>query len=925
MRTSRDLNWPKKIGERFLQRSLFFAFFGIPASVMLSIYLETASSWVFFATIFAPMIVSQMFYGQGKPFPDYNIERFKIWLRKTLRADRFNVDVDYWEGTTMKKIENGIMYGFGNTETYGYKILVDPSQRREAFYQAFFQSILKFVDHGVIIKDAVTSVPFESDYIKTHRPTLITKGICDQSRYLFVTFEETCSKSTKQEILEKLSLGTRRMNDRELVAYMEAVAAPESPASGRPEPTYQVSQRLDGRHIRMYPVDKVQGAISLCSLPSFVDEEYNLILASALNRHSVITTTFKKREGVAESFRTLVDTFFKVAQVTRKKTAEEKLAAEEELDRENRGDKAKLFMYQSILMYDSPEGLQKRFLELQNVRTRLQLSDEKTPIYMADEGFIEQSFKVAMPSPWAYLPQRLQAIKSFEEASYYLPIESKIEGRFSPLMFRTIRNTLRYIDIQDTSDAIMTLIVGGAGTGKSTLLGGLSDAIDYLETIGIATGKVTIDIGTSSGFQEDDENVLSFNLANKDENGDIAPYPVHPLHCALDPQKSEYTVKEKTLARDQLVRLLGLRTSKSIAQGIIMDALDQMVKYRSEYRLSTFRDYFLPLFRGALESSNLTNEVKMEWENSIAMLNKFCASSKVIFGPWPQGVTPPVEYKAGEFSKIFDPELTKYQSLGDFKRLYFNMSLAEETITDLATAHMNFAFLIGYSVCLKYDSESGNYHLFHFYVEEFQKARKYVDPTEFLELKNQLRKNGHLIYVVSQAFEHFILKGLEEKEQQEIFKYIRDIFFGNISFEDDKHVLKTLLTTDKDDFLSEKFEEVKSTISNLQQVYSRRKAAALSDEKSPYIEEALSTYNIGYISPTREVDTLHVDYEPISLWKRTTHGAGRELRNKVMSELGLSRNEAARELLKIYKSVPTSKLSDEEITKTIERIRGGLK
>lgn len=426
MRTSRDINQPKKIGERFLQRSLFFAILGVPASIMISIYLETSSVWVFFLSIFFPMMLSQFAYGSGKPFPDYNIERLKIWLRRKLRADQFNVDVDYWKGASMKSIQDGVIYGFGNTETHGYKVIVDPSQPRDTFYQSFYQGLLKLVEHGITVKDAVISIPYENDYIKGHRPSLISKGVCQQSRYLFVTFEDTCNPTHKKNLLENLSLGTKRLSSKEISAYMEIIAAPESPASGRNIPTYQVSQRLNGKHIRMYPINKVQGAISLCALPSRTDQNYNLILATALNKHSVITTTFKKREGFTEAFKGLVDGFFKLSRAARKKTREEELAAEEELDRDNKGDKAKLHMYQSILMYDTPEGLHERINHLQNIRIKLQLGEDNTPVYMADEGFIEQSFRAALPSPWAYLPQRLQAIKSYEEASYYLPIDSPI-------------------------------------------------------------------------------------------------------------------------------------------------------------------------------------------------------------------------------------------------------------------------------------------------------------------------------------------------------------------------------------------------------------------------------------------------------------------------------------------------------------------
>lgn len=903
MRSSRLSNYPKPfLGVKALRaRSVILAGGGVAFGVIPQMIFQTSSTAWLVASMFGPLVLSELAFGGGKPFPDYNLERIKVGLRKMLRANVFRSDIKERAGTMFSfKPDKNILESPGGAQIYGY-VLIPDSENQAEFYQSFYADLLQTLPYGVIIKDAVFSKPYTNEYLKNYRPALLEKGICEQKRYLFVTIEPTCDPNDKRILLEKLSIGTRRLKAKEIAAYMEFVAAPQSPPSGRDTPHYQVSQVIDGRHIRLYPEEKYQAAISLCALPARVNETYNEILATALTGHTVITTTFKLREGLRDAFKKMILGIIRTSKMDVEQSSEEKKTREEEKNQLARGDAIELHMYQSILTYDTTEALMEKTLKLQNIRTYLGLSEQYAPLYMADTGFVEKSFEAAMPFSWSYLPQRLQDVNSRREASYYLPIPAEdVSATFSPIVFRTTRNTPYYIDNQTISDRVLIIIAGDTGTGKSTLVAEYTRAQFYLESIGVDTGFVSIDVGGSNSWLKEEEGVLIFDLDEVDENGEVMPFPIHPLHCTLDPTKAHHTSDEKAIAVMQLVKLMGLQSYQAIAETVVLQALEKTLAHSKVYRLSTFKHYFEEFFLAKKKENFFTKEVTLEWENALATLGKFS--------------------KGGIYGHIFDPEEPIYQSLGDFHKLYFNAGLKMERIKDLMKAFFELAYMVGYSVCLKSDSESGQYRLFNFIVDEFQKQARFIDPREILDLKNQARKNGFLPIITVQSLKHLILNDLPKDQQGEIYEGIREVYFGNIDFSTDRAKLATMLGIEDDPSqpVKGKLKECADTVAFNQRIITERKSALASPEKTPIIVEKANTYSIGYISQIRSVHSFYVDLESGWLWYITTHAAARELRLAVMRYFGITKKEAARLLnLKFGKNIPTKKLTQAELKEAL--------
>ena len=908
MRSSRGINVPRKIGARFLRRSFFLLFMCLPLAIIPQIILKVQSVEFFLIAACLPVFLSQLAYGRGEPFPDAALERFKIWLRSLMfNAQNKRMDVRQHSGGDFKVInrEGGdVMIGPGEVEIYAFRVMPQAANDTAKFYQSFFQEILEALQPGCMIKDALLAVEYETEYLRKFRPSLLDKGICEQRRYLFAIFQPNVPGTSKSLMLEKLSSSTRALSPSEVAAYMEMLAAPESPVSGHRTPQYAVSQSMNGRHIKMYPGAKVQAAVSLATLPAFVSKDYNLILAPSIARGTVITTTFKTREGVREIFRKSMNGFFRSAKLDGMSRTE-KEEAEDQADLSEKNDKVELHLYQSLLMYDSPERLHRRVLNLQNVRTLQGLSDAKTPVYRGDEGFIEESFRAALPSAWAYLPQRLHDVNSRTEASYYVPIEAAAQPWTSPLVLRTIRNTPFYVDFQSISDKVLVVIDGDTGTGKSTLITLYNKALLYLEEhVDIGVGFVSIDVGGSNSWVRDEEGVLSFDLAEEDEDGEPVPCPIHPLHCVLDPDKSKHSAEEFGLAKQYLGKLMKFKTHENIAREAIENALKAMISSNTEYRLSTFLACFEKEFERFKAEEKISEAMRFEWIEAVSILKNYC--------------------KGGIYGKIYDPETTKKRNLDGVTRLYFNIDLKHDRIKDLVSFHLQLGYLIGYSLCLKYSSTSGQYRLIHFYADEFKKQSEYIDAEEILELKNQSRKNGFLPIVCVQSLKHLLMDKLDVDKRREIYEGIRELWVGQVDFNEDMSKLATILGVEeppKGGRLTGKLLQLKEAIDFNVAVYEQRKKVERIPDPTEIEREAAKQYTICYIGPTRDIVNLFVDIETSWLWGVTTHAAAREVRGLVMKEFALTKREAAHILTKALPKIPSTKLSNHELQTLLEQIR----
>jgi energy-coupling factor transporter ATP-binding protein EcfA2 len=855
-----------------------------------------------------PVILSQLAYGRGEPFPDAALERFKIWLRKIMfNSQNRKCDVmEHQGGSFTLKVRQGseVVIGAGEVEVYAFRPMPEAATDPVEFYQSFFQEILGSLQHGCMIKDAIIATDYETDYLRKFRPSLLDKGICEQQRIIFVIFEPTVSDTTKSNILEKFALNSRQLQAEDVAAYMERLAAPESPLSGKKTPQYAVSQVMNGKQIRMYPGKKVQGAMSLTTLPATVEPDYNLILAPSIARGTVITTTFRPREGLREMFRKALNGFFRTAGLD-KVSRTEKEEAEDQADLEDRNDKVELHLYQSLLMYDTPESLHRRMLSLQNVRTLQSLPDALTPMYRADEGFIEESFRAALPSAWAYLPQRLHDVNSRTEASRYLPIEAPLQRWTSPLVLRTIRNTPYYIDIQSISDKVLVVIVGDTGTGKSTLLALNNKALLHLEEQnGIGVGFISIDVGGTNSWVKDESGVLSFDLAEEDSEGEPVPCPVYPLHCVLDPDKKKHNAEELGLAKQYLGKLMKFKTHVAIAQEAIEAAILKMTAENTEYRLSTFLACFESEFDRYMADGKVSEAMRFEWIEAISIMRNYC--------------------KGGVYGKIYDPETTPRRNLDGVTRLYFNIDLKHDRIKDLSSFHLQLGYLIGYSLCLRYSSTSGQYRLMHFYVDEFKKQSEYIDSEEILELKNQSRKNGFIPFVCIQSLKHLLMERLDPEKRKEIFEGIRELWVGQVDFNEDRSKWATILGYEEFERGSRptgKLLHLKRSIDFNTKIYEQRKKVEKIPDPTDIEREAAKQYTICYISQTREIVNLFVDVETVFAWEFTTHAAAREIRALVMKELQITKREAARILTRLHPRLPTAKLSYGEQEKLLESVR----
>lgn len=909
MRSSRGANVPKTfLGSKFLRRSFFLGFVALPAAALPQIILKRPSPFFLFALPMGVMLLSQLSYGGGAPFPDAALERFKIRLRRFMfNSQNKRMDVKDHIGGDFKvgrDARREYAVGVGEVQTYGFKVMPRSGEDVIDFYQSFFQQLLSTLDHGVLIKDALMGLRYETEYLRKERPTLIEKGVCEHFRCLFVSFQPTVSEAKKTMILEKLASDARPIKAKEIAKYMELIAAPESPPTGHSTPSYQVSQVLNGRNIKMYPGAKIQGAASLATLPADVQRNYNLILAPVIAPGTIITTTFKLREGLRNNFRNILKGFLKTSKLSQQ-SEEEVSEAKDAANQESRGDAIDLYMYQSILMYDSPERLQRRILDLQNVRTFQSLAEEAAPVYMGDEGFIEESFRAALPSAWAYLPQRLQDVNSRREASYYLPIEATTSKKPSPLVLRTIRNTPFYVDIESISDKVLIVIDGDTGTGKSTLITLYNKALLWLEeNKGIGTGFVSIDIGGTNAWVKDEDGVLAFDLGDTDEMGQPKPWPIHPLHCVLNPDKESYTVEELGLAKQYLAKVMKFKTHTGIAQKAISAALEDMISNHDEYRLSTFVACFQKQFELFKADNSISESMRFEWIEAIMLLENFA--------------------KGGVYGHIYDPENTAQRNLNGIYRVYFNVNLGQERIKDLTGFHLQLGYLIGYSLCLRYSSDSGQYRLFHFYADEFKKQAEYIDAEEILELKNQSRKNGFLPIVGVQSLKHLLMDKLDPEKRKEIYEGIRELWIGNVDFNEDRGKLATILNVEdppRGSKLTGPLAQLRDAIDFNLKVIQQRKSAEQIPDPSEIEREVAKQYTICYISPTREITNLFVDIETNWLWEVTSHAAAKEVRALVMKEFGLKKRAAALILTKILPHVPSSKLSYEELDRVIDRIR----
>ena len=237
MRSSRGLNVPRKIGARFLRRSFFLFFACLPVALIPQIVLKVQSVSFFLITACMPVILSQLAYGRGEPFPDAALERFKIWLRKIMfNSQNRKFDVSEHQGgsfTLQDRQGSEVVIGPGEVEIYAFRPMPEAATDPVEFYQSFFQEILGSLQHGCMIKDAIIATDYETDYLRKVRPSLLDKGICEQQRIVFVIFEPTVSDTTKSNILEKFALNSRQLQAEDVAAYMERLAAPESPLSGK--------------------------------------------------------------------------------------------------------------------------------------------------------------------------------------------------------------------------------------------------------------------------------------------------------------------------------------------------------------------------------------------------------------------------------------------------------------------------------------------------------------------------------------------------------------------------------------------------------------------------------------------------------------------------------------------------------------------
>ncbi len=870
--------------------------------------MKTQSVTFFLVVACLPVLLSQLAYGDGEPFPDAALERFKIWLRRIMfNSQNRRLDVFEHEGGAFKietRDEKEMMIAPGEAEIYGLRPLPQAADNPVSFYHSLFQEALQTLKHGCMIKDALIAVDYETEYLRLYRPALLEKGICELQRYIFVVFEPSVAADTKENVLNKLSTSTRPLLPFEVSAYMEKVAAPDSPVSGHKTPQYAVSQSMNGRHIKMYPGSKVQGAISLTTLPPSIDENYNLILAPTIARGTVITTTFKYREGWRDVFRRSMSSVFGISKVG-KKSRVEKAEEKDQEDLEDLNDKVELQLYQSLLMYDTPERLDRRMKNLQNARTLQGLSDDKAPVYRADEGFIEKSFQAALPSAWAYLPQRLHDVNSRKEASYYVPIEAATPALTSPLVFRTIRNTAFYVDIQNISDKVLTIIVGDTGTGKSTLLTLYTKSLLYLEEHeGINTGLVSLDVGGSNSWLKDEDGVLSFDLADRGDDGDPLPCALHPLHCILDPEKTQHSAQEMGLAKQFLSKVMKFKTHEQIAEQAIEKALKSTIAEQSDYRFSIFLKHFEDQFKVFEAEKKLSDAMRYEWIEAIAIMKNYS--------------------RGGVFGKIYDPDITTRRNLDGVTKFYSNVDLDQVQVKSLVSFHLQLGYLIGYSLCLKYSATSGQYRLMHFHVDEFKQQAAFIDEAELLELKNQARKIGFLVLLGIQSPKHLLLEKIDPEKRKEIFQGIREMWVGQVDFNEDMTKFATILEMQAPPVgqkLSGKLLELQKAVEFNKKVYKLRESARGVTDLTEAQREAVEQYSICYIGIARDVVNLFVDVEIEWQWEVTTRAAGREVRGLVMKEFHLSKREAAKILSKALPKVPSTKLSNHELSKLLEQIK----
>ncbi|MFK7823863.1 MAG: hypothetical protein AB8G05_06895 [Oligoflexales bacterium] len=558
---------------------------------------------------------------------------------------------------------------------------------------------------------------------------------------------------------------------------------------------------------------------------------------------------------------------------------------EEEKDRRLMGDKIRLHLFQSALLFGPHEKVHEASIRLQNLEYEQKPHDSNAhPMYLIDEGFIRTSFSAAMPGCFSYLPQRLLNVNSIEEGSLYLPAAEHISSEEFPLMLRSEHGSPFPINHIKGGGAVFQILLGRTGKGKSALVSEHIRAHMRLEECqGIETGVVVLDLGGSMSWLSEEDGVLSFEIRASKEGWE--PLPAHPLQILLSQGRLN-------IARDFLVKLMQIKRHVPTAEDLITKAIKLSIRDK-DYSFSGFYEHLTREVEAHKQEIELSSEMQLEWNNRLAILRKF--------------------KKGGIYGDIFEPENPKIKNLDGVTNFYANIDLKDVQFKDLSAAFILLSFTIGYEICHIYNADGLKPKSILFVIDEFHTMAKFIDSNEVLYLKDQARKTGFIPLICIQSLKYLIPDSIKDDLKEAMFQGIGNIFFYSLDGSEDFSKLSVILQEPapaNDRIPTGKFKKIKEI------------EEFISDQAKK--EEGKRCYPVGLIARDLSIHCLYVDLETEWLWQITTHAGGKQIRNKIIERFHCSKKEASKLLAKHWNApIPTDTLPPRVIDELIYKIQSG--